>query len=146
MHLRSSLGSAGVLAFTALLTAFYTMRQITLTFLGKPRTGAAGHAHESKWTMTLPLLILAVFAVAAGWFGIHEGFPLIGRIFPNYFHDFAGSMLGEHAETIPFNPSHCSSQLDRSGRPWTGLLGLQGLSGWSRSIQCRKHLVRSIPC
>ncbi len=93
-----------VLAFTALLTAFYTMRQITLTFLGKPRTGAAGHAHESKWTMTLPLLILAVFGVAAGWFGIHEGFPLIGGMIPNYFHHIVGSMLGEQLETIPFDP------------------------------------------
>jgi NADH-quinone oxidoreductase subunit L len=36
-----------VLALAALLTAFYTMRQITLTFLGKPRTDAAEHAHES---------------------------------------------------------------------------------------------------
>ncbi len=32
------------LALAALLTAFYTMRQITLTFLGKPRTKAAEHA------------------------------------------------------------------------------------------------------
>src|SRR3989337_2577034 len=58
-----------VLALAALLTAFYTMRQITLTFLGKPRTGEADHAHESKWTMTLPLILLAVFSIAIGWAG-----------------------------------------------------------------------------
>ncbi len=37
-----------ILALAALLTAFYTMRQITLTFLGEPRTKAAEHAHEIK--------------------------------------------------------------------------------------------------
>src|SRR5664280_2970332 len=40
-----------VLAVAAFLTAFYTMRQITLTFFGKPRTEVAEHASESKWTM-----------------------------------------------------------------------------------------------
>ena len=43
-----------VLALAALLTAFYTMRQITLTFLGKPRSEAAEHARETPWTMTAP--------------------------------------------------------------------------------------------
>ncbi len=37
-----------VLALAALLTAFYTARQITLIFLGEPRTKAADHAVESK--------------------------------------------------------------------------------------------------
>ena len=58
-----------VLAFSALLTAFYTMRQILMTFFGKPRTAAAAHAneHDSIFTwMTIPLMVLAVFAVAAG--------------------------------------------------------------------------------
>jgi NADH-quinone oxidoreductase subunit L len=43
------------LAVAALLTAFYTMRQITLTFLGEPRTVEAENASESRWTMVLPL-------------------------------------------------------------------------------------------
>ncbi len=41
-----------VLAVAAFLTAFYTMRQITLTFLGEARTKEAEHAHETPWTMT----------------------------------------------------------------------------------------------
>ncbi|MEE8122379.1 MAG: NADH-quinone oxidoreductase subunit L, partial [Anaerolineales bacterium] len=45
------------LALAAFLTAFYTMRQITLTFLGDARTKAVEHAHESVWTMTLPLIV-----------------------------------------------------------------------------------------
>ncbi len=44
------------LAVAAFLTAFYTMRQITLTFLGEPRTKEAEHAHETPWTMTAPLV------------------------------------------------------------------------------------------
>lgn len=66
------------LAFAALLTAFYTARQITLTFLGEPRSLAASHAHESKSVMTFPLVLLAIFAVASGWIGIPAGFPGIG--------------------------------------------------------------------
>ncbi len=92
-----------VLALAALLTAFYTMRQITLTFLGEPRTEAAGYAHESVWTMTLPLIILAVFAVAAGWVGIPEHFPLLGGLVPNWFHAFVGSTLPEEHHATAFN-------------------------------------------
>jgi NADH-quinone oxidoreductase subunit L len=91
------------LAFAALLTAFYTMRQITLTFLGQPRTEASKHAVESKWTMTLPLVGLAVFAIGAGWLGITNDFPIIGGLLPNYMHDFVGETLAEHPEAIRFN-------------------------------------------
>jgi NADH-quinone oxidoreductase subunit L len=69
-----------VLVVTAFLTAFYTMRQISLTFFGQPRTEAAGHAHESHWTMVLPLVILAFFAIVAGWVGIKADMPGLGLI------------------------------------------------------------------
>jgi len=83
------------LAIAAFLTAFYTMRQITLTFLGKPRTKEAEHAHETSLWMTGPLMVLAVFAVGFGWLGIPEHFPLIGGIIPNWIHDFVGHGLPE---------------------------------------------------
>lgn len=91
------------LAAAALLTAFYTMRQITLTFLGEPRTDAARHAQETPWTMTFPLVVLAVFSVAAGWVGIPEHFPLIGGLVPNWLHEFVGGTLLEHPEAVTFN-------------------------------------------
>ena len=69
-----------MLVFAAFLTAFYTMRQISLTFFGKPRTDAADHAHESHWTMLLPLVILAFFAIVAGWVGIKADMPGFGLI------------------------------------------------------------------
>ncbi|WP_322507402.1 NADH-quinone oxidoreductase subunit L [Anaerolinea sp.] len=90
----------GTLAVAAFLTAFYTMRQITLTFLGTPRTHAAEHAVESRAVMTAPLVVLSIFAVAFGWSGIPEKFPLLGGLIPNWFGEFVGSMLhgeGEHA-------------------------------------------------
>lgn len=92
-----------VLAVAALLTAFYTMRQIVLTFGGEPRTAAAEHAQEVRWTMWLPLAILAVFAVAAGWVGIPEGFPVLGGLLPNWFHEFVGASLPVHPEALEFS-------------------------------------------
>ncbi len=93
-----------VLAAAALLTAFYTMRQITLTFLGTPRTKAAEHAGESVRTMTLPLIVLSVFAIGAGWVGIPETFPGIGGLLPSWFHEFVGGTLLEPPAAVGFNP------------------------------------------
>ncbi|NJN45094.1 MAG: hypothetical protein HC806_10505 [Anaerolineae bacterium] len=87
-----------MLGLAALLTAFYTMRQITLTFLGEPRTKEAEHAHETPWTMTLPLAILAVFAVIAGWAGIPEDFPVIGGLLPNWMHNLVYTLLPSEIE------------------------------------------------
>jgi NADH-quinone oxidoreductase subunit L len=92
-----------VLALAAFLTAFYTMRQITLTFLGKARTRAAEHARETTWTMTIPLIVLAVFAVGFGWVGIPEHFPGLGGILPNWFHEFVGGTLAELPEAVKFS-------------------------------------------
>jgi NADH-quinone oxidoreductase subunit L len=91
------------LSLAAFFTAFYTMRQITLTFLGKPRTESAKHAQETPWTMTLPLIILAFFAICIGWTGITESFPVIGGIIPNFMHEFIGGTLIEMPEVVPFN-------------------------------------------
>lgn len=82
-----------VLAVAAGLTAFYTMRQISLTFLGEPRTEAAAHVPESVPAMTIPLMILAFFSVTLGWVGIPEHFPVLGGLLPNWFHHFVGSTL-----------------------------------------------------
>ena len=91
------------LAVAAFLTAFYTMRQITLTFLGSARTKEAEHAHETPATMTTPLIILAVFALGFGWVGIPEHFPGLGGKIPNWFHDFVAGTLLEHPEAAEFN-------------------------------------------
>jgi NADH-quinone oxidoreductase subunit L len=53
----------------AVLTAFYMTRLLAEIFLGQPRTAVAAHAHESPAVMTVPLVILAVFAVILGFIG-----------------------------------------------------------------------------
>jgi len=52
------------------LTTFYMFRLFYVAFLGKPKTGAAEHAHESPAVMSWPLLVLAVFAVIGGIIGV----------------------------------------------------------------------------
>jgi NADH-quinone oxidoreductase subunit L len=89
------------LALAALTTAFYSMRQVTLTFLGKPRTPSAGHAHESKPVMTIPLVVLAVFAIAAGWFGVPGAFPGLGGVLPNFIGEFLGFHEASGFSAVP---------------------------------------------
>ncbi len=61
-----------VAALAAGITAFYMFRLVFLTFFGESRMDpeVEKHAHESPWTMTVPLSILAVLSVAGGWIGI----------------------------------------------------------------------------
>jgi NADH-quinone oxidoreductase subunit L len=92
-----------ILALAAFLTAFYTMRQITLTFLNKPRTESAEHAHESSWIMTIPLIVLAFFTIWIGWAGIPGDFPILGGLLPSWFHDTVAETLAEHPEAVPFS-------------------------------------------
>lgn len=82
-----------MLALAAFLTAFYTMRQISLTFGGEARTEAAKYANLGQGvvslTMTLPLIILAAFALFAGFVGVPTDFPILGPILSpehNSFH------------------------------------------------------------
>ncbi len=58
---------------TAFLTAFYMTRACALTFMGNARErDRFAHAHESPWTMWVPLAILAVFSFGLGWI-MHHG-------------------------------------------------------------------------
>jgi len=59
----------------ALITAFYSWRLIIMTFHGQPRADKKTmlHVHESPFVMTIPLGVLAVGAVLAG-FVFYQGF------------------------------------------------------------------------
>lgn len=103
-----------LLAIAAFLTAFYTARQLCLTFLGEPRSEAAKHAGLGgrrsivSITMQLPLVILAVFAIFAGFVGVPTDFPILGDIFsPNgiVFKEFVKySLIAElRADAPPFD-------------------------------------------
>jgi NADH-quinone oxidoreductase subunit L len=71
--------SGSILAACAILgaaiTAFYMSRVMFMTFFGEPRwkdvkaeNGNEYHPHESPLSMTVPMILLAVGSVAAGWF------------------------------------------------------------------------------
>ena len=53
------------------LTAFYMFRLFYVAFLGKAKTEAAKHAHESPAVMTWPLRALALFASVGGVIGVN---------------------------------------------------------------------------
>jgi NADH-quinone oxidoreductase subunit L len=70
-------GSPGLWAvgwLTAGLTAFYMFRQLFMVFHGECRADdhVKAHIHESPPTMTLPLMVLAIGSVFAGWLGAPE--------------------------------------------------------------------------
>ncbi|HRA24753.1 MAG TPA: NADH-quinone oxidoreductase subunit L, partial [Usitatibacteraceae bacterium] len=82
--LASERGGAGwlvaVMAFTALLTAFYMFRLLWLTFFGKPRMmkEVEHHIHESPPSMTGVLAVLALLSAVGGFLSIpHFLEPLV---------------------------------------------------------------------
>jgi NADH-quinone oxidoreductase subunit L len=56
---------------TAAMTAFYMWRLMNMTFYGKSRVKpeVEAHIHESPAAMTVPLTLLAIGSVFAGWLG-----------------------------------------------------------------------------
>lgn len=91
---------------TVFVTALYTFRLVFMTFHGKPRMDAhtESHLHESPWVVTIPLIVLAIPTVAAGWF--------IGPIvFGDYF-----------ANAIHVLPQH--DAVEKLGATFTGIGGM----------------------
>jgi len=87
----------------ALLTAFYMFRLYSLTFLGNFRGTAhqQEHLHESPSAMTIPLMVLAFFAVVAGFVGIPELFAPDAHALEHFLAPvFAGSTALAHAHHV----------------------------------------------
>lgn len=61
-------------ASAVVLTASYMTRLIVVVFLGAPRTDHAKKAHESPLVMTVPLMLLSIPAIFAGY-------PIVQRVF-----------------------------------------------------------------
>ena len=91
----------------ALLTSIYIFRLIFMTFFGKPRTEYGGH--ESPASMTVPLSILAVFALAFGALTMKAFNKFVSGTFANDFvnldigalADMGGYHLASHAGHEP---------------------------------------------
>jgi NADH-quinone oxidoreductase subunit L len=78
---------AGLVA--VVLTAYYMTRLVAEVFFGSPRSESAAHAHESPRVMTLPLVILAVFAILLGFLGTPY-WPWLQRTLDPQFQPDAG--------------------------------------------------------
>ncbi len=78
-----------VAAVVALLTPFYMTRLFVVAFLGKTRTEDSGHAHEVGPLMFVPLAVLALLGLVAGYPFIAEKFsPAYEK--PEHLFHFAG--------------------------------------------------------
>ncbi|MDH5479777.1 MAG: NADH-quinone oxidoreductase subunit L [Nitrosomonas sp.] len=91
---------------TVFVTALYTFRLIFMTFHGKPRMDAhtKEHLHESPWVVTVPLVILAIPTIGAGWF---IGPIVFGDYFENVIH-----VLPQH------------DAIEKLGAEFTGVFGM----------------------
>ncbi|ACY99934.1 MULTISPECIES: NADH-quinone oxidoreductase subunit L [Thermomonospora] len=89
-------GTSGMILGTctvvgAAITAYYMSRVMFMTFYGDKRWEDDVHPHESPKVMTIPLMLLAVGSVAAGWvlvLGSFPGFlePVVGEEGHHEFH------------------------------------------------------------
>jgi len=91
------------------ITAFYMFRLVFLTFFGDSRMDpeVEAHVHESPYSMTVPLMILAVLAVAGGWVGIPH--VLGGH---NYFEEWLAPVFAHAAEGAAHGEAHASAALE----------------------------------
>ncbi|MGE4170126.1 MAG: NADH-quinone oxidoreductase subunit L [Candidatus Margulisiibacteriota bacterium] len=55
-----------------ILTAFYSFRLLYLVFFGPARSQKAEHAHESGWSMLLPMGVLGLLSALGGLLDRHE--------------------------------------------------------------------------
>jgi NADH-quinone oxidoreductase subunit L len=107
----------------AFLTAFYSFRLIFLTFHGKFRGTheQEHHLHESPKVMTIPLILLCVGAVGAGWVGIPNLLgEVVGIEHANRFTEFMNPVLG-HPEA---HGTHAEEWMLMGISVMAGLLGI----------------------
>lgn len=95
-------------ALTAVLTAFYMFRLVSLTFFGEERFSKEKyHPHESPKVMTVPLIILAVLSVIGGWIGIPEVFS--GE-HGNQFHNWLAPIFKDAEARMALYGSHSHTE------------------------------------
>jgi NADH-quinone oxidoreductase subunit L len=85
-----------LLSVSSMITAFYMFRLFFLTFFTTFRGSEEEkhHLHESPWTMTLPLAVLALFAIGSGFLGM----PSVMHM-PHWFNGFLAPVV-ETSKTI----------------------------------------------
>ncbi|MBW3654952.1 MAG: NADH-quinone oxidoreductase subunit L, partial [Gemmatimonadetes bacterium] len=68
-----------ILSITAFITAFYMGRMMIYTFFGGFRgtDTERSHLHEGNWTLTLPLIVLALLSTLGGLLNVEEHVPVV---------------------------------------------------------------------
>lgn len=123
MSFHSPLGGKvlwAVAVVTAMCTAFYMTRLMAMTFWGKSRVPKDVHPHESPLPMTLPLIVLAVLSVFAGWLGVPHG---LATILPGHPGNVLEHWLAPIIRPVP-GMAHADVALELSLMTVTTLLGL----------------------
>jgi len=94
------LGLAG-----AIMTAFYMFRLVFLVFFGEERLSAEArhHVHESPPVMTVPLTILAVFSVIAGYVGLPAVFGEKADLFGRFLEPVARAAAEPMSVAVEWN-------------------------------------------
>jgi NADH-quinone oxidoreductase subunit L len=86
----------GMSLVTAALTAFYTFRMVFLAFHGPLRVPEGARPHESGGCMLVPLCVLSVGALAAGYVGVDA----TGRVFHRFLSPvFESTFASAHPTT-----------------------------------------------
>jgi NADH-quinone oxidoreductase subunit L len=76
-----------ILTLTAFMTAFYMGRMMIYTFFGQFRGSETErqHLHQGDWTLTMPLIVLAVLSTIGGLLNVEKAVfdhvPVIGPLF-----------------------------------------------------------------
>jgi NADH-quinone oxidoreductase subunit L len=134
----------------AFCTAFYMYRLVYLTFFGKFRGTheQEHHLHESPWTMTVPLIILAALSAFGGLLGVPHvlGHPLH---FDHFFAHWLAPVFPEiHGAREAFFEIPASTE-------WTLMFVASGIAvlGWllarsrylNRGLEADESFERAVP-
>jgi NADH-quinone oxidoreductase subunit L len=104
------------------MTSFYMFRLIFLTFFGKPRYDEHHvHVHESPFSMTIPLILLAILSVVGGWFAAPH---LIGG--PDHFSNFLKPVFTAYAPESVTAAAEAATEETGSA----GVMLFHALTGW----------------
>ena len=103
---------------TVVLTALYMLRLYLLTFEGKSRVPESikRYVHESPYSMTIPLMVLAVLSIFGGYVGVP---------------DFMGKVVGLHDTNLFEHYVSSSKFLDNAKKIGHHLFGHWALVGFS---------------
>jgi len=119
------------------MTSFYMFRMMYLTFGSQPRMSheVEHHIHESPKSMTVPLIILAIGSIGAGWLGIPHALGGANRFEAFLEPVFSGEARQFRAEAETAQLAAGEKEKEEPAQPIEYLLMVAsvgaGLAGWS---------------